>query len=245
MTIRAMIENLITFGCSWTYGVGITYTESKKSKFLEKAFDKEICNRYSFRGQLSKKFNSKNINFSYGGSSNQDQFFKAMEYFPKCELPNTLVLWGITSLYRYPFYDVHEGKTKTVFLSSQEDPISKIIKKNHFDESNELDRLEKHILFFNDYFQKKKIKNYWFNTFNTHKFKNKIDNLLFNGNDLLSIMVNDFTDDNQYHLSNWHDVDKKIKKALKLKLVNPISQHPTIDGHTLIADAIQKELGMQ
>ena len=240
-----MVKNLITFGCSWTYGVGVAYTESQKlSKFRKYAWYPKICDRYSFRGQLSKKFNLENINFSYGGSSNQDQFFKAIEYFPKCELSNILVLWGITSLYRYPFYDVRKGETRSFFLTDKE-PISKIILKNHFDESYELDRLEKHILFFNDYFQKKNIKNYWFNTFNTHKFDSKINNMLFNGNDLLSVITNDFTDNDQYHMSHWHDLDKKIKKAVKLKYVNPFSQHPTIIGHKIIAETIQKELGMQ
>jgi len=243
MTNHAMIENLITFGCSWTYGVGVTFIKSQtESEYGANAWNPKFSDRYSFRGQLSKKLNWKNINFSYGGSSNQDQFFKAIEYFPTFDLKNTMVLWGITSLYRYPFYDVNTGKTKNFFLGSCKDQISKLILQNHFDESVEIDRLEKHILFFNDYFKRKQIKNYWFNTFNTHKFKNEIDNLLFKGTDLLSLMVGDFSDNDQYHMSKWDDVDKKIKKALNLELVNPYSQHPTIKGHLIIADLIQKEL---
>ena len=64
MTTHAMIENLITFGCSWTYGVGVTFIKSQtESEYGANAWNPKFSDGYSFRGQLSKKLNWKNINF--------------------------------------------------------------------------------------------------------------------------------------------------------------------------------------
>jgi len=240
------MTSLITFGCSWTYGVGSHYINGmEKNEFMDNAWYKDTCNSNSFRGLISKKFNYKNINFSVGGSSNQEQFHKAQDFFPS--VPNNddiIVLWGITSLYRYEFYDSVEKKWRSYFLNDA-NSASKIILKKHFDENAEIERLEKQIIFFNDYFKNKGITNYWFNTFNYHLFQKQIKNLLFDGKDLLSILINDFEPNDQYHLSTWYDPDRKIQKAKELGLVNPFTLHPTQQAHQILADVFEKELKLK
>ena len=235
--------NFITFGCSWTYGVGVNYTKSmEKNEFEKNAWNENVCNSNSFRGLISKKFNYKNINFSAGGSSNQEQLHKAQDFFPSIEnVGNLIVLWGITSIYRYELYNSETKQWQSYFLDNNT-LASKIILKKHFDETAEISRLEKQIIFFNDYFKHKNIKNYWFNTFNNHSFQNQIENFLFNGKDLLSILINDFEPNSNYHLSGWIDTDRKIQKAKNIGLVNPFSLHPTQEAHKILADVFEKEI---
>ena len=53
----------------------------------------------------------------------------------------------------------------------------------------------------------------------------------------------DYKKNDQYHKSVWAEAtDRKIKTALKNKLVNPISQHPTKESHSKIANLLYNEL---
>ena len=175
-----MSDNLlITFGCSWTYGVGVGYThDMNKEQYREIAWDNDLANRDSFRGILSKKHNYKNKNFSYGGSSNQKQFRLAKEYFGSLEFlenikyyDRIIVLWGITSIYRNELFDTLSNTYKNFFYNR--DNISKFQReyfKNVFDEENALDELVTEILFWNNFFHANNIENYWFDTFNHHNY---------------------------------------------------------------------------
>jgi len=237
------MKELITFGCSWTYGVGVNYINGiNEQNFKNKAWNSNLCNNLSFRGLLSKKLNFKNINFSVGGSSNQTQFHRAQCFFPSFDnLNDAIVLWGITSIYRYELYNTKDKVWQSYNLNTT-NTTNKIILQNHFDEDAEIKRLEEQILFYNDYFKFKKIKNYWFNTYNKHSFQSNIENLLFDGKDLLSILINDFEPNSNYHLSGWIDTDRKIQKAKDIGLVNPFSLHPTQEAHKILADVFEKEI---
>ena len=70
------MENiLVTFGCSWTYGVGAHYeTDMTEKEYKVNMWNKTIIEQYAFRTLISGKIGFKNINFSGGGSSNQHQF---------------------------------------------------------------------------------------------------------------------------------------------------------------------------
>jgi hypothetical protein len=93
---------LITFGCSWTYGVGVNYSPGMNlSTFKKTAWDKSLCDKLSFRGILSSNLGLDNINFSHGGASNQRQFRLAKKFFVSAEFAqlkkkykNIIVLWG-------------------------------------------------------------------------------------------------------------------------------------------------------
>ena len=73
---------LITFGCSWVYGVGVNYEEGMSiDEYKPNAWDEELCEEYSFRGLIKKNLNVDHINFAQGGSSNQRQFRIAKTFF--------------------------------------------------------------------------------------------------------------------------------------------------------------------
>ncbi len=73
---------LISFGCSWTYGVGANYISGMTKKDLEDvAWDVSQIEPLSFRKIISNKLDRVHINFSSRGSSNQRQFRLAREFF--------------------------------------------------------------------------------------------------------------------------------------------------------------------
>ena len=72
------MAKLVTFGCSWTYGIGSAYVDGIPQEQYHK-IKKDDTN--SFRKILCERHNFSNVNFSVGGSSNQKQFRLATEYF--------------------------------------------------------------------------------------------------------------------------------------------------------------------
>lgn len=172
---------LITFGCSWTYGVGIGYSQGmSESDFRQIAQDKELADRLSFRGLLCKQFDLYNKNFSIGGSSNQKQFRFAKQYFCSNEFTTDtqlydqiIVLWGITSLYRNELYSNTNDTLINFFYNNNIGPDKKFINqyfKHVFNETNELRELSLEILFWDNFFRGHNVKNYWFDTFNHHDY---------------------------------------------------------------------------
>ena len=55
-------------------------------------------------------------------------------------------------------------------------------------------------------------------------------------------MIDDNKRNDKYHKSVWSFTDRKIKIAKEMKLVNPISGHPTKKGHEIITDILMKEI---
>jgi hypothetical protein len=235
---------LITFGDSWVRGVGAEYREGMtEEEYKEMAWNES---KYCFRNLVSKRLGMKNLNKSLPGSSNQTQFRKAMELFfgkNKIELKDTdVVLWGITSVYRTELWYDKEAEWKTIFLPDSETAISRILATQHHSPDEEIRILGHQMQLWNTYFRSMNVKNYWFSVFNDHRWDISIDNLLFENSSLLSMLIDDAGENNFYHKSDWQDEDKKIQVAKKLKLVNPISGHPTIEGHRILADVLTKEL---
>jgi hypothetical protein len=237
---------LVTFGCSWTYGVGAHYKIGMTDEgYKVNAWNTAIIEQYAFRTLISDKINFKNINFSRGGSSNQRQFRLAKKFFLSKDEQwfhenNVIVLWGLTSLYRNEFFDANKNEYYNFFLGDE--GFAQIIFEKYFSESVELQKLSEEMKMFDYFFAQKNIKNYWYNTFNEHTYTFKFDNLLFNGRDLLSILVNDYDKNDKYHISNWYDTDRKITQAKEQGLVNPFSLHPTAHCHKIIADYFLKEI---
>ena len=251
---------LISFGCSWTYGMGANYISGMTKKDFENVFENEYqIEPLSFRKIISNKLDRVHINFSDIGSSNQRQFRLAREFFLTKDQEwfdqhDVIVLWGLTSLYRNEFYSTKIKDYYSLFLTypqrcilrstdnEEQRSFSKILLQRYFKEEVELKKLSEDMTLFNNFFEYKKITNYWFNTFNPHTYPHKFHNLLFEGNDLLSILINDYTTNDKYHISDWDDTDLKITKAKEHKLVNPFSGHPTRVGHKIIADRILQHI---
>lgn len=235
---------LLTFGCSWTFGIGVGWKPGMpRSEYQKIHDDKAYAAQYSFRAILANQYNLTNKNFAVGGSSNDLQFRQAENHLlktPHNEFDNVIVIWGITSVYRKEWYNVEQGVWENVMFADKlkdNPPIAREYIKNHLHPSVENSMLESKMLLWNTWFEHHGIKNYWFNTFNTHKYNNSIPRMLYNGVDLLTLMSQE--SDDGYHKSRWYDeVDIRSQACIDRGLLNPISRHPTVEGHKEIANLL-------
>jgi hypothetical protein len=237
---------LITFGCSWTYGVGVGYSSKMTEKQYKLSYqDQAIANRYSFRGVLAKKFNLLNLNLASGGSSNQQQFRHARELFTnalitkilKGEFSNIIVLWSITSTARNEMWNNDQNNYFNFKYDINNDhPFVKRLFLESYNHEIEVKKLTEDMCLWNDVFKQRNISNIWLDTFNTHNYNEKIDNLIIT--DMMTRMMSVKVDIDTYHLSSWKNDDVRIKPLLDEGLINPISLHPTKEGHRKITDIL-------
>lgn len=237
------MQRLLTFGCSWTFGVGAAWVPGMNEDDYNNIAWNETNEKYTFRKKLAGQFNLQNTNFAEGGASNEFNFRLARELFTDkaklAEMKNAIVLWGITSTARNEWFSTEANcyinfKSDKSFNDVQK-YFAKFYVKYIYTHHVEVDKLTSMMLMWNDLFEFYGIKNIWFDTFNTHDYTQPVPNLI-RPNDLLSIMTPTVQAD--YHTSSWKDDDMRITQAVKDGLVNPISFHPTAKGHTVIADAI-------
>jgi hypothetical protein len=168
---------LITLGCSWTFGVGVGYTQNLgRAEYKSIAPDIDLCNTLSFRGILSAKYNLVNKNLSEGGSSNQKQFRLAKMFFSsdkfkkiQKEFDQITVLWGITSTARNELFFIEDRQLRSFFYS-ENSQLAKSLVKFSYDHQNEVDLLEIEMRHWDKYFENLNIKNLWFDTFNHHDY---------------------------------------------------------------------------
>jgi len=184
-----MTKALITFGCSWTFGVGVNYDKSMQCNpetWKVDAWDESICNQLSFRGILSQRYNFDNINLSRGGSSNQRQFRLAKTFFNSKKFQELqdigteiVVLWGITSTARNETYMVGLNKVENFMYNSAENPpqkttpdtmICEFFAKHIYSHRQEVFMLAHEMSHWNMFFKSLGIKNYWYDTFNHHDY---------------------------------------------------------------------------
>ena len=254
---------LVTFGCSWTYGVGSWYDKpisNEEFAIVANKLDKEYENKTSFRALLAKKHGYHNINFALMGSSNQTQMRRAQEYFNTDDYKKydkVIVLWGITSTARgEAWIKGHPNKKSEVrsnmkgefksFLYTFKIGLAKEIRNYHYDHEAEVGRLETHMNHWNSYFKLLGVKNYWFDTFNHHDYD--VPSMIFRyekRRDLMSKLCKSMGksfDRDGYHFSAIApDCDRLV--YLKDKgIINPHSMHPTTKGHIMIADMLDKEI---
>lgn len=238
---------LVTFGCSWTQGVGVGYTAGQSQKQFQSQWYND-CDLYSFRALLAKKLGYQHINFSEAGSSNQRQFRLARDFFIDVnnikKYDQILVLWGITSTARSEMFDSQKNQYENFFYHAREPwVLARLLLKHSYDHKNELDTLSKNMQFWDQYFKSLQINNFWFDTFNTHdyQYQNKFNmiNLENKPRDLLSQLCKingiDSTDQN-YHLSNWIIDTDRLQPLIDLGVLNPYSLHPTKLGHEQLTD---------
>lgn len=170
---------LITFGCSWTYGVGVGYESGmSKSQYEEVAWNPELCNNYSFRTLLCRKFGLENKNLSFGASSNQAQFRQAKLFFSSHEFEELqrqfdqiVVLWAITSTARNELYILETKKIENIFYAVDPRPFCKSIVNYTYDHAHEVDLLAVEMHHWNVFFKNLKIANLWVDTFNHHDYE--------------------------------------------------------------------------
>lgn len=228
-------SKLVTFGCSWTAGVGACYEPGMSNGEYESIHKEE--GGFSFRSIISNHFGIENVNFAVKGSSNQRQFRLAEDY----DFEDCIVLWGITSTSRFEVWNNEKSKYKDLFMTADPTWIKpdvldyiRFTRERFYDHDQEVKRLESRMKHWNHYFKSIGVKNYWFDTLNHHDYR--VDNMIEIGNprDLLSRLSN--CDDKTYHYSHFKMDCDRIHIAEKKGLVNPYSFHPTKKGHKIIAD---------
>ena len=169
---------LITFGCSWTYGVGVGYEKSMSKKvFVSNAWKQEICDRLSWRGLLCGRFDLSNLNFSCGGSSNQKQFRLAVEFFGSDQYQTLIknfdkivVIWGVTSTARNELWSLDHDDYYNFFYS-EDNAFSRFMIENSYNHHAEVSNLRDLMLYWNVFFAGQDIENFWFDTFNSHDYE--------------------------------------------------------------------------
>ena len=268
-----MSFDLITFGCSWTKGCGVGYEKGMNLREYDNVVsNKEICDKHSFRGVLSKRWGCDNINYGCTGSSNMRQFRHALEHFKSKPKRKTIVLWAITSIFRHEVWcnkrmkkkipqgkgysNILYGHAHNLFtpISIKQDPFWKNAHVDvnehleyHFDVDNEIQVLCNQMDHWNLFFESIGVENYWMDTFNHHDYPRKISRMLFNDKpkrDLLSMLVKNYSDDT-YHKSQYDPKDsQRIYEAKEIGLVNPFSLHPTKEAHVMIANFIDEEINL-
>lgn len=254
---------LITFGCSWTYGVGaVWYPNISKVTYKSFAWNPELCYKYSFRNLLCEEFQFENKNFSEGGSSNQRQFRYAKEYFGSDDFKHDLdtydqiiVFHGITDTGRNELYSIEFNKFVNMQYSMKksnqdmytnfQNLCTEFMVKHSYNHNNELNQLETEFKFWNNFYKSCGIKNIWVDTFNHHDYNYVVPNFL--GSDLpqrdlmsqLAIRNGINIVDKAYHNSVWQIDSDRVEFLIKKEILNPISMHPTQEGHRQIFDIVK------
>ena len=214
-------------------------------QFKKIAWNKKICDSFSFRGLLSKEYKIKNLNYSIGGSSNDEQFFHMENIFgnPKTRKEfikqKPIVLWGITSTGRI-FRDKSYMLKPEYEADHIKDYLSSYLKLGFYNHKKSCKSISNKIEMWNIIFNHYNIPVIWFDTFNTHKYSSKLENFL-TGGDLLTQILKRYKlkfRSNSYHLSLWLNDDNRIQIGVENELLNPISFHPTKKGHEAIKDIL-------
>ena len=218
MEDKTIEHTLYTFGCSWTYGVGVCYhPKMTMEEYNQQGWIKAICNEKSFRGILADRLQIKNINYSRGGASNDRNFRLLSEILGDKEAKksflksNPIVLFGITSTARierkykqehrdtflnnnlstlYFVDDGYEFNTEDVplFWNDKETLYQALHLKLHYSHPNEVKKLYHNMNLYNEIFDKFDVPVLWYDSVNTLEYPNKIDNF-FGGQDLMTALL--------------------------------------------------------
>jgi hypothetical protein len=172
---------LITFGCSWTFGVGLGYQPGMTLKeYNTLAWNSEPAEKYSFRKILCNQYEFDHVNFSIGSSSNQKQFRLAKNFFISKEFDKIkstynkiIVLWGITSTARNELYSLEQRGYKNFMYNWDKSvnwPFTKDLVKYSYDHRQSVEELQIDMIYLNNFFKNVGVLNAWFDTFNHHEY---------------------------------------------------------------------------
>lgn len=255
-----MLKNsLITFGCSWMFGWNINDPTKKLPSDEEIARQAPIADALSFRALISKSMGSVNINHSIPGSSNECQFRLANESFLKIKSfenmlsgsENVAVLWSITDLYRTEYWSSKRNKYKNiVFSSPAADDYAKFYINDVFDPDQKALELAYQIRHWQIIFQKFGIKDYWIDLFNNNNYRDivDLDRFIFPRSNLFSEMASAVAgsrvNDSEYYVNHTHSTvsSKRQQILIEQGLINPLTCHPTEQGHQMIAGMMLDEI---
>lgn len=255
---------LITFGCSWTYGLGSGYKPGMtQDQYDDVSFNPKICYENSWRKFVCDELNFENINFSLPTSSNDAQFmlaerFFSSDYFKDIKDTKPIhVLWGITDLARKTIWSNISKSYITLFpnysLSADEtdDILQKLYYKNSFNDDIEREQLQHKIVFWDYFFEQLNVNNFWFDSFSSNNYSIEIKTLIDyqdEDRDLLYFlcMENSYTSSKEFvesflnkndsrHTSFGVRDNHKIEFLLRQHLINPYTLHPVKVANQQIA----------
>ena len=255
------MTRLLTLGCSWVKAIGASYDNTKKytrDEYRKFSFDNEQ-RKYSFTTLLCKKYKLDHVDISAGGAANNSQARKLKRYLLANDLNDTIVMWGITSIYRDEMYFTDTKKHHS-FQPNQKVDLRKTGRSNwcgpkehfnlHFDEEMAISLLTSDICHWQKHFELAGCEQMWFDTLNTityaeyrgHSLHKPFCEMPYPCNkDLLSQLAYkngwDPVDD-KYHSSDWRADCDRIKLLEQKGVVNPYSFHPTRQGHEQIAEIL-------
>lgn len=247
-------HTLVTFGCSWTYGVGAAYEPGMVIDQYRnpKELDIENSNRYSWRTLLSNRRDWRNINFASGGSSNQRQFrlakqFFVSEEFRKLDPAKVVVAWGITSTARNELFNTQTHELDNFFYTEQS-MLAKTMTMFVYDHDNEVAQLNLEMKHWDSYFKSLGVRNCWFDTFNHHVYPDPAPTLIGHNQqdrDLMSCLVRingGAINDRTYHESDWRIDGPRVQFLVDKGILNPHSQHPGRHAHEQLCDFFQEHI---
>jgi len=137
-----MTFDLITFGCSWTYGRGVGYeTGMSREEYLKTKDLPENCENYSYRGLLTKRWGCNNINYAIPASSNMRQFRHALEHFKSKPKKKTVVLWAITSIFRHEVWCNYKTKKGVPQGKGYSNILYQLVEGNNNENLQKIDQL--------------------------------------------------------------------------------------------------------
>lgn len=202
---------LITFGCSWTFGVGLNYEPGMSSDLYKaNAWNPTVADKFSFRKYLVDRFDFEHLNFSSGGSSNCQQLRRAKTFFTsnqfqkiQQQFKEIVVLWGITSTARKEIYD-NASDNIHVFFLSKDNPISKNLLLMLYNHEHEVFTLAKEMCFWNLFFKTLGVKNFWYDTFNHHDYTTNSPAINLYKDKYLELSGPDWPSWDDYLKKQWH-----------------------------------------
>jgi len=225
------------------------HTESNETIYNKIRADESIADLYSFRGIISKLLYLNNVNFSLGGSSNDEQFDIMSKIFGDAKKreqfieSDPVVLWGITStarIFRNNKSIMLSANNSDVGSKNEEELYKTLYTKLYYDHEQRVSDLCNQIELWNTIFDYYNVPVIWFDTFNTHNYPRLPRNFI-PGGDLLTQMLDVSKSKISkafYHYSNWTVDDPRISEGIKLKLLNPITMHPTKAAHIAISKTL-------
>ena len=240
------------FGCSWTYGKNINLIGDPGD--VDPSYnEQQQIELYSYRSLVTKHFNSTQINYSQGASSNDRQFWLALEHFfgppwrpYRAKENNLVVLWFITSTARKEFYNATNETWENIMLGQfdKQPQFHRAYLVDYYDHKKELEKMSQQMMLWNNYFASNGIKNLWIDTFNHHDYPLPVVNRMYfdtKFTDLMSnlCIISGYTpEENQYHYSRGRIDDRRSKHLVDVGILNSKTYHPTQEGHRLIAEKL-------
>ena len=163
---------------------------------------------------------------------------------------NVAVLWSITDLYRTEYWSQKRKQYKNIVFSSEvADDYAKFYINDVFDPRQKQLELAYQIRHWQIIFQHLGIKDYWIDLFNNNDYRGivDLDRFIFPGSNLLSDMTRtlglDISDDQHYINHNNSVMSSKRQEILESQgLINPVTHHPTEQGHSMISEMLLAEI---